>query len=1545
MNLNYYPELDSQDFNRELYRKKEFSLTPNLSRKPTPYLYQIQPHQLFVKNFLSPHTPYNGLLLFYGTGSGKTCAALQIVEQFKPYLLENGGRIIVLGKSGEHVENIFSREMYNNAKELTEINEQLLAGTNHCLGNKYASGLTTSLVDPNSFSVNIENKKQYIKSIYQFYGFTQFHKLVKKLEAENKFLEDEFANCIFIVDEAHNLSGLDADSELYDDTTASVVSDSPLREEDDLQPSPIIEVSHEPDDSVLIKAERVRIKIIKLKRQIILTRQKQLELLAKHQIVQLEKYLIDLQNLLPVLQQFEEEYVQQQILLTRLYGQMLRNRRVGEEEIQLVTQLLQKMILKLPKGDFLNQFTKQMNQKITPTINYQDEAVLKFLQLINQTTGFTNIYQTFLETSDSSSNSQKSRVIEGLKTYQALKKVLISLNGSKVVLLTATPMRDRPDSIVNLLNILRINDGYEELSVNQIFGPDGPNLDALKQAAIGYISRFSGDTSNFPKVVWDLSHHVNQLDRNILQLPEIEPVILQLNPKHRGSARQTTKQTPELHLIGCRSSEQMDQDIYYQMVNQTENETSGARDLRPILEFLCNFAYPLTNEMVLDTTFNGKSINLTYNDADYLMNFRAQFYFKQLFEFTEKNNQIANVKYRQPEKTGKFLNPSLVTKYSAKLGVLIQILKQVSVRDGLPGGINLIYSKFSYFGCYLIALTLEQMGYRKYPQGHLWNTEPKRKICSICGLDISEHNSDTHRFRQAYYLLAVGSSEEVSKYLPVLTSENNRYGETIKLIIGTSTITEGLDFKFIRYIHVFEPWYNYTRLDQLAGRGSRLGSHLGYPKGSYSWDNVTMFLYCYLNSVTDLSQVIPQSQDSNYQSMVRLNCQISRKYRDKSVYLTRDLRNYLTTLEKDCQIKQVEKVLNDVAIDCPLYYGLSNQTDVADFSRQCYYNRCGLNCQYLPPSFRVTVTQIGFYLETKPNGSKQKLDDRTTLVKLGYTGKNIIGIKSGLYYDLEQPFLKQLLDHGDLDPQLPDQASQIVVWDVETKDMSTFYLSFFDDLAKQLTKLLQYLFTKQMLNPPIIRLDYLVKMVSERLNFNLELDLLTQLVQQAMSLLSGAYRPKEYGITGLVILPLETGSTSRDIYYVFHPDNVLPVKSGTYHKYFWPKTISEPFLPIKLNNWNLYRLPETISQTKSSDAGPAEIRTTGAVQNLAPLFVKYQQALMQSKLSPRYQMYSVFLKNDASELTKLLYYLITVTSESSAKNTPNQLILINYLAHYLEYLTTLESETRVKIQNCNCQNFFHSHLKQRGDKDQVFQFLYRVRGDIIGQSQFHVEVTINQTTQTLSYSNTTLQIPSFDHQTNTADKSSREDSKIAMGLYGTTTNKIPKFKVKNIKFNLMWADEHPSTRKKTKSNFRFCETYTFNRENTYLKGIFYDLDQMFIDLNMQVSKIVEWLRETKIMDGLDILPNYPEKPIQYKGDDVWEVKLVDGNVQQFTRQNELRQFLCPQIELMLHFLHAYDPDYGYFNYNLQTSRAEESESGTTRSSATKEKKKAAAKRK
>ena len=44
--------------------------------------FQLQPFQLFLRRTMSPDSPTRNMLVVHGTGSGKTCSAIQIAESY-----------------------------------------------------------------------------------------------------------------------------------------------------------------------------------------------------------------------------------------------------------------------------------------------------------------------------------------------------------------------------------------------------------------------------------------------------------------------------------------------------------------------------------------------------------------------------------------------------------------------------------------------------------------------------------------------------------------------------------------------------------------------------------------------------------------------------------------------------------------------------------------------------------------------------------------------------------------------------------------------------------------------------------------------------------------------------------------------------------------------------------------------------------------------------------------------------------------------------------------------------------------------------------------------------------------------------------------------------------------------------------------------------------------------------------------------------------------------------------------------------------------------
>jgi hypothetical protein len=81
------------------------------------------------------------------------------------------------------------------------------------------------------------------------------------------------------------------------------------------------------------------------------------------------------------------------------------------------------------------------------------------------------------------------------------------------------------------------------------------------------------------------------------------------------------------------------------------------------------------------------------------------------------------------------------------------------------------------------------------------------------------------------YLLITGDNELSNKsyenYLKI-ESENSD-GSKVKIIIGSESAAEGLDFKYIREVYILDPWHHLNKLDQVVGRAIRNCSHIQLP--------------------------------------------------------------------------------------------------------------------------------------------------------------------------------------------------------------------------------------------------------------------------------------------------------------------------------------------------------------------------------------------------------------------------------------------------------------------------------------------------------------------------------------------------------------------------------------------------------------------------------------------------------------------------------------------------------------------------------------------
>ena len=188
-----YPDLDDPQFYNKLMNKKEFSyITLNSKSECENNSKKIilTNNQQFLKNYMSPFTQYNSLLLFHSVGVGKTLSAISMLDQE-----ESNRKIIVIMPT--NLKNNFLRQIF-------DINYP-----DRPIGKKYYK-----MVNTESLSKEMIEKQVYklIKKKYKFYGFIEFAIMITNLlegitdnAKKDRILQSKFQNCDFIIDEVHNI--------------------------------------------------------------------------------------------------------------------------------------------------------------------------------------------------------------------------------------------------------------------------------------------------------------------------------------------------------------------------------------------------------------------------------------------------------------------------------------------------------------------------------------------------------------------------------------------------------------------------------------------------------------------------------------------------------------------------------------------------------------------------------------------------------------------------------------------------------------------------------------------------------------------------------------------------------------------------------------------------------------------------------------------------------------------------------------------------------------------------------------------------------------------------------------------------------------------------------------------------------------------------------------------------------------------------------------------------------------------------------------------
>jgi hypothetical protein len=732
--VQLYPEPGNPNFNEIIANKREFhevrhdkmdeftveEYANRICSETETSVFELAPHQLFARNFLSALTPYKSLLLYHGLGTGKTCSAICVAEEMRDYMKEMGVNKRIYVIAAPTIRLNFKQQLYNESKLV--LNRTTGEWTmNTCVGKK----------------------------------------LLKELRIK-------------------------------------------------------------PVSADITDVQEARIKAS------ILARIKS--------------------------------------LIQRTYSF------IGYEKLRLVIEetLFGKGKLRNPENDILN-LTDVQKQRIQSRF---DDTLIIIDEVHNLRT-----------TGENESDDAK-------MTGKLLTVVARHTRNMRMLLLTATPMYNSPKEILWLINLMRINDNRPEVAYNKVFVGSGTDetirtatdedasrsayssgKEVLKNASYGYISYVKGEnpftfpyriypkdhspecsffseggnavpfpTVNFDNVPYpasDIAKETRFLDIYLTPIGKEQQRVYDSCIQRLKSSRGQPDEPAEAGEVDADSdsdannsdSDSENEDSNTDSHSETPKEEPEAEEAKKKLKPKPTKPTKPTYDEV-GTKFGFKSRNalqaltMTFpgSDSDEKM-LVGQSGFKQVMTsaVTSKNGQDV-VKYSYKDGVERVFARENIGKWSNKIA---SVCKHAEECDGIV----LVYTEYIEGGAVPVALALEEHGFRRYggkDDNLLTNPTP------------STEQPPSKKPKPCYTLITGNKMLTPTSVVSVATAKNNAKGQVIKVIVITKAGSEGIDLKNIRQVHVIDPWYNLSLIEQVIGRAVRNCSHVDLP---FEQRNVCIFIH------------------------------------------------------------------------------------------------------------------------------------------------------------------------------------------------------------------------------------------------------------------------------------------------------------------------------------------------------------------------------------------------------------------------------------------------------------------------------------------------------------------------------------------------------------------------------------------------------------------------------------------------------------------------------------------------------------------------------
>ena len=874
--------------------------------------FELLTHQLVIRDYLNLYTPYRGLLLYHGLGSGKTCSSIGIAEGMK------SGKQIVLMTPASLKMNFFN-ELKKCGDVLYKKNQywefvsiagdvrrgpllaQILSMDVEYVRSKGGAWLMNVKKQPNFASLSDSDQKSVDQQIdhmirnkyldINYNGLQKRH--MEELTKGGKV--NPFDNKVVIVDEAHNLVSRIANTEKRKDSIAyrlyQALMDATNAKIIFLTGTPIINTPRE--IAILFNMLRGFIKTWTFTLETMTSRKINTEVLAdefRERGFTVYDYI---------------EYTTNKLVITRNpFGFANIYKRGERDERQPQRGESRKVRASGKKGGTKKRKSKVLNKtlKIKPIDEFEE-----------------------IDSSDPDRERQKeynelNNVYEGGGAIEDYAGVRLDEMGN----ISDHVFETRLTRILNDMDIRVVGkpsitknkclpDADEIFQETFINGEKGEliNTDVLKRRILGLTSYFRSAQEqllpDFVKTSTGSNYNVVNVDMSDYQFEEYEKI----RKEERSEEKRKRKKVKKANL--------------------DDLDEKSASSYRIYSRSACNFIfppdYPRPNFKGVQTFHNFDSDEDPSRDDFFEGEGEGEGQGEGEQAIIKENRSKIQEKIKETydflrfdparKRSKEYLTADQLVLYSPKYLEMLRI-----IQDETNRGLHLIYSQFKTLeGIGLFKTVLESNGFvefklmKKDGQWEIkdFDKDPEKpRFARYTGDETAEEKDIVRNiYNGAWNLVPPSIVEKIRE-----RNADNLYGEVIKVLMITASGAEGINLRNTRFVHIMEPYWNMVRVDQVVGRARRICSHEDLPEAMRT---VEVFIY--------LCRATPEQIEKNIELKIQDLSKLTYTIRDEKrgrdiqerVPFTTD--QYLLEIAhiKDAITRQILTTVKETAMDCSLY--------------------------------------------------------------------------------------------------------------------------------------------------------------------------------------------------------------------------------------------------------------------------------------------------------------------------------------------------------------------------------------------------------------------------------------------------------------------------------------------------------------------------------------------------------------------------------------------------------------------------------------------------